>query len=163
MCAKKGKLHDALRPLLLAHPKETRVHTLLALSAYWLSHIDVAQRHAELAVALGPSDADALLCRSIVRRPKDLPGAAADLRRHMGLLATAGADMKGPGVAELRADLALLDAGKVPPERQRPYDGQTLFGKGGMPAPWLVLLAVALLAIGGLFWQRRSRKKIANP
>lgn len=157
-----GAAISALRPLLQVHPEETRIHTLLALSAHWLSHAEVAQRHADLAVTLGPSDADALLCRSVVRRPQDLPGAAADLRRHIGLLAAAGADMKGPGVAELRADLAALDAGEVPPERQRPTSGQTLFGKGGMPAPWLVLLAVGLVAIGGLFWQRRGRKAAAS-
>ena len=146
-----------LTRLLTSRPKDPRVLSGLALSAHWLGHHEAARRHADNAVELTPGDPAVHLCRSVVRRPADLPGAAKDLGRHIDLRVAAGIDEKSQEIQDLKADLASLTAGRLPADRLRPQADRTLFGRGGMPAWWIVLLALLGLA-GGALVVLRSRR-----
>ncbi len=147
----------ALTRLLKKRPKDARVHAGLALAAYWLGHVEAARRHAENAVKLAPGDPSVYLCRSVVRRPDDLPGAATDLERHIGQRVAAGASEQGAEITGLNADLEALKAGNTPPDRLRPQGDRTLFGRGGMPAPWLVFVGLVLLTGVAFVLKRKGR------
>ena len=144
-------------------PGEARLYIYQAMAHHWQGHAELAEPLALKAVAVGPDDPDVWYCRSQIFRSKNRPQAIGDLKRYMALSEQPGAIHFTDKTERIRKELAMLEAGEMPPDWDRPRASVGgFFGLHG-DAVWILALALigvfVLVQIGSV---RRRRGALAR-
>lgn len=162
---------DQMRKVEPRAPREGRVFIYQAMAHLWLGRPVEARAAADRAVTANPHDPDVYYCQSQVWRSTDLPRAIAALERYLALETAPGALHFAKKTERVKAELALMRAGKQPPLWDKPGhydDGDEPKGAAasrrdvgaamGTATIWLVVGVGALAFIGGGTWWVRRRR-----